>query len=123
MPEGHFNIGITYSRLTQKAEALASFQRTIQLKPDWPAAQNNLGYAYGSLAKWKEAIAAHKEAIRLKPDYAGAHFNLGYAYLRSGNKNGAVDEYRVLQPLNLGLANLLYIYIYNKKPPAPAAHP
>jgi len=92
------------------------------LKPDWPAAQNNLGFAYGTLAKWKEAIAAHKEAIRLKPDYAGAHFNLGYAYLRSGNKNGAVDEYKALQPLNLGLANLLFVYIYNKKPPA-AAHP
>jgi superkiller protein 3 len=104
--------------LKQPNDAVAAFQQAVTLKPEWPAAQNNLGYAYGSLGKWKEAIAAHKEAIRLKPDYAGAYFNLGYAYLRSGNKNGAVDQYKLLQPLNLGLANQLYIFIYNKQPPA-----
>jgi len=93
----------------------------VKLKTDWPAAQNNLGFAYGSLAKRKEAIASHKEAIRLKPDYAGAYFNLGFAYLRSGNKNAAIEQYKLLQPLSLGLANQLYIYIYNKQPPA--AHP
>jgi len=42
---------------------------------------------------------------QLKPDYGGAYFNLGFAYLKSGNKNGAIEQYKMLQPLNLGLAN------------------
>ena len=65
----------------------------------------------------KEAIEAHKQAITLKPDYAGAHFNLGVAYLVSGNKKGAVAEYQILQPLNVGMANQLYLMIYKKPPP------
>jgi tetratricopeptide (TPR) repeat protein len=117
LPEAHFNIGITYSRLKQKDEALAACKRAVELKPDWPAAQNNLGFAYGQLGKWKEAIAAHQEAIRLKPDYAGAHFNLGFAYLNSGNKKAAEEEYKTLKPLSLGLANQLYFFIYKKQPP------
>jgi Flp pilus assembly protein TadD len=103
--------------LKQKDEALAAFKRAVELKPDWPAAQNNLGFAYGQLGKWKEAIAAHQEAIRLKPDYAGAHFNLGFAYLNTGNKKAAEAEYKTLKPLSLGLANQLYFFIYKKQSP------
>ena len=65
LPEGHFNIGITYSRLAQNPatpqywqQALAEFQQTIQLKPDWtPAAQNNLGFAYGNLGTGKKRLS------------------------------------------------------------------
>lgn len=118
LPEGHFNIGITYTRLNQKKEALAEFQKTIQLRPNWPAAQNNLGHAYGNLGRWKQAIAAHKEAIRLKPDYGGAHFNLGVDYLMNGDRRDAEAQYRALKPLNVGLANQLYVMIFKKAPPA-----
>jgi len=100
----------------QRADALSSFQRAVELKPDWPAARNNLGFAYGLLGKWKEAIDAHSEAIRLKPDYAGAHFNLGVAYFYSGNKKAALKEYETLKPLSQGLANQLY-FVINKKQP------
>jgi Flp pilus assembly protein TadD len=103
--------------LKQLKDALAAFQKTVQLKPDWPAAQNNLGFAYGSLGKWKEAIAAHKEAIRLKPDYQGAHYNLGMAYLISGDKKKATEEYQILRTLNPNDADVLYRQIYNKPPP------
>jgi len=54
LPEGHFNIGISYSRLKQNQEALTELQTTIQLKPDWAVRpRNNLGVAYGNLGKWK----------------------------------------------------------------------
>ena len=96
---------------------MSEFKLATELKPDWAAAHNNLGFAYGSLGKWKEAIAAHKEAIRLKSDYAGAHFNLGVAYFMSGKKKDAESQYKILKPINLGLANQLYFVIHKKAPP------
>jgi tetratricopeptide (TPR) repeat protein len=99
-------------------DALAAFKQAIQLKPDWPAAHNNLGFAYGSLGKWKEAIESHQQAIKLKPDYAGAYFNLGVDHLMSGNKKAALEQYKILQPMNAGMANQLYLLIYKKPPPA-----
>jgi Flp pilus assembly protein TadD len=100
-----------------KQQALMEFQRVIQLKPDWPAAQNNLGVAYGNLGKWKDAIAAHSEAVRLKPDYIGALYNLGIDYLMSGDKKKAVQVYEKLKPLSANNANALYFQIYKKPPP------
>ena len=97
---------------------MAAFQETIKLKPDWPAAQNNLGVAYMNLGKWKQAISPLKEAVRLKPDYQGAHYNLGVAFLQAGDKKSAAEEYKILRPLNLNNANLLYTMIYKKPPPA-----
>ena len=70
-----------------------------------------------NLGKWKQAIQALREAVKLKPDYQGAHYNLGVAYLQAGDKKSATEEYKILRPLNLNNANLLYVMIYKKPPP------
>ena len=62
--------------LKRPAEALASYDRAIALKPDYAEAHSNRGNALrtssarGSTGKLRKAIA-------LKPDYAEAHSNRG----------------------------------------------
>lgn len=59
-----------------------------------------------------EAVEALKRAIQLKPDYAEAHLALGKAYLRLGDKDSALEEYKILKQLNRGWANNLFTLIH-----------
>ncbi|MDQ5847173.1 MAG: tetratricopeptide repeat protein, partial [Acidobacteriota bacterium] len=60
----------------------------------------SMGEAYLELGKTPEAIEAFRQAIRLKPDFGKAFFNLGKAYLAAGNRDGALEQYNILQNLN-----------------------
>jgi len=61
---------------------------------------------------YKEAIEALKEAIRIDPDLVLAHQGLGLCYLLIGDKNSALNEYKILKELDIDLANELFDLIY-----------
>src|SRR5262249_23516605 len=61
------------------AEALASYDKAITLKPDYAEAYSNRGAALMELARPMEALASYDKAIALKPDYAEAYSNRGNA--------------------------------------------
>ena len=65
--------------LKRLAEALASYDKAIALKPDYAEAYNNRGIALQGLNRPEEALASYDKAIALKPDYAEAHRNRGNA--------------------------------------------
>ena len=65
--------------LKRPAEALASYDKAIALKPDYAEAHNNRGNALKDLKRPAEALASYDKAIALKPDYAEAHNNRGNA--------------------------------------------
>ena len=67
--------------LKRPAEALASYDKAIALKPDVAAAHNNRGNALRDLKRPAEALASYDKAIALKPDYAEAHNNRGNALM------------------------------------------
>ena len=66
------------------------------------------GYAYHRLNRDREAVEQYRQAVRLKPDYSLAHYNLGISYIKMGNRNGAMEEYRILQRLDQDQARKLY---------------
>jgi len=94
----------------------------VRVKPEWAEAHNNLGYALGGMKRWAEAIEAHKRAIERKQDYAGAIFNLGVAYYQNGDKNRAMEQYKILEKMNPNLGARLYILINKKNPPSQGAY-
>ena len=55
--------------LKRPAEALASYDKAIALKPDYAEAHNNRGNALRDLKRPEEALASYDKAIALKPDY------------------------------------------------------
>ena len=62
--------------------------------------------------KSQEVIEAYKQAILINPDDADAHFLLGGAYLVVGDKNAALNEYKILKDLNQDMAKNLFDLIY-----------
>jgi len=54
--------------LQRYEEALASYDKAIEIKPDNYYAWQNRGSALGYLQRYEEAIASYKKVIEIKPD-------------------------------------------------------
>jgi hypothetical protein len=65
-------------------EAVARYQRALELSPDHPEAHNNLGVALVDLGRPEEAITHHKKALAREPGSAELRYNLGGALQRQG---------------------------------------
>jgi len=67
---------------------------------------------YSQLEDYEKAIEAFKQAIRIQPDYIYAHYNLGMVFLVQGDRNSALDEYKILKDLDQDIADRLFDLIY-----------
>ena len=74
-------------------EAVASFDRAIQLKPDFAQAYCNRGNALIGLGRLDEAIQNYDKAIQLKPDLAEAYCSRGNALIGLGRLDEAIQNY------------------------------
>lgn len=80
-PTNHWaynNLGVALADdLGRPAEALAAYQASLRIRPDYAEAHTNLGNLYaGALRRPEEARAAYETALRLKPGHAETHYNL-----------------------------------------------
>jgi tetratricopeptide (TPR) repeat protein len=66
-----------------------------------------MGEAYMELGLTSDALEAFKRAIQLKPDFGKAYYNLGKSYLAVGNRNGALEQYNILQSIDQDWAEKL----------------
>src|SRR5262249_16578358 len=73
-------------------EAVAHFERAIDLKKDYADAHTNLGDALNEQGKLDEAIVKFRLAIGIKDD-AYPHIGLGSAFYHKGSMNEAIAEY------------------------------
>ncbi|MCY7274413.1 MAG: tetratricopeptide repeat protein, partial [Phormidesmis sp. CAN_BIN44] len=72
-----FNIGNAFDSLDLSQEALTSYDKAIELKPDSYRAWNNQGDALEELERYEEALTSYDKAIELKPDSYRAWNNQG----------------------------------------------
>ena len=75
-------------------EAIAHYQKALQIKPDYAEAHNNLGNALLQKGQVDEAMAHYQKALQINPDYAEAHNNLGNALLQKGRVDEAITHYQ-----------------------------
>ena len=87
----HIDQGIESAEQGRHDEALAEFQRAIELEPENAAAHRNLGSTYGEQGKWEEAAASYEKAIELDPDFGEAYADLVVPYVEFGKLSEAVD--------------------------------
>ena len=78
------NLGVALMKRGQLDEALANYQRAVELKSDRPDIRNNLGLVLEKLGQTDEATAQFQEALKLEPDFTDAHNNLGNALAETG---------------------------------------
>ncbi len=86
-------LGAVNAGLGRLEQAVASYTKALQIKPDFAEAHNNLGAALNDLGKPEEAVASYNKALQIKPDYAEAHNNLGNALNHLGKLEEAVANY------------------------------
>ncbi|MFH1635119.1 MAG: tetratricopeptide repeat protein, partial [Chloroflexota bacterium] len=75
-----YRLGATLDRAGKKVEAIAAYQKAIELDPNYASPHNGLGNVYVALGRPEEAIAAYQKAIELDPKLAVPHNGLGNVY-------------------------------------------
>ena len=108
----HYYLGISYFASGKKKEAVEAYKEAARLKPNDAESFYGLGLAYYGLNSYQEAAEAFEKAIEHKSNLepgnvADAYYRLGIFYLESGNKDKAIEKYRLLQSLNEKLAAAL----------------
>ncbi|MEO1020852.1 MAG: tetratricopeptide repeat protein, partial [Pseudomonadota bacterium] len=58
-------------------QALRSFQKAVDLKPDFAIAHYNIGKVFQEHGHLHTAVKSYRQAISMAPNYADAHANLG----------------------------------------------
>ena len=75
-------------------EAIAHYQKALQIKPDYAASLNNLGNVLLQQGRLDEAIAQLQKTLEFKPDNASAHKNLGIAFLQQGRLDETIAHFK-----------------------------
>jgi tetratricopeptide (TPR) repeat protein len=92
-------------------EAIAHYQKALQIVPDNAEVCYNLGNALLKKGNVDEAIAYYQKALQIKSDYVEAHNNLGKALFKM-NVDEAITHYQKalqIQPDNTEIRNNLAI--------------
>ena len=77
--------GIEHYRADRFAEALADYDRALDLQADFPGCLNSKGFLLQDLGHMEEALACFEQAVTLAPEMAMARLNLGMAQLKLGD--------------------------------------
>jgi tetratricopeptide (TPR) repeat protein len=92
--EGHNSLGLSLRMQGKLSEAIQSYRRAIELRPDSTDFHNNLGDALQEAGRLDDAIAAYRKALTLRPGSVEASYNLATALQESGNVEEAIETYR-----------------------------
>jgi len=89
----HFDAGVELVNQGKFKEAIAEFDRAIQIDSNYTPAYNNRGLAYYKLQQSQLAIQDFGEAIRLDSNFAIAYDNRGLVYIQIGQYQRAVQDF------------------------------
>ena len=85
--------GLIHQMGKEYEQAIASYDKALEIKPDYHEAWYNRGVALGNLGRLEEAIASYDQALEFKPDYHEAWNNRGIALLNLGRFEQAIASY------------------------------
>ena len=91
-------------RLGEVQEALQSYQKAIQIDPNYARAYNNRGVVYLSQMETEKALADHRKAVKLAGDRALYHVNVGIVLNRLERYSEAVTSCNKAIKLDPGYA-------------------
>jgi len=125
-PEIWFQSGLASLRLKEYPIAIAAFEKTISLDPNYPEAFYNLGeihFFLGIQSKNRNELTAaskmYQKAIELDPTYPKPFNGLGKVYHTSGNIEAAITQWKKalqIDPDHSGsLFNLGMIYFEQQR--------
>jgi len=86
----YHNLGFAYGKREDYDKAIAHYERSIEIRPNYPKALDNLGALYSKKGDQQKAAGYFRRAIKLDPDYAKAYNNLGIAYGKEAHYDRAI---------------------------------
>ncbi|HTU20758.1 MAG TPA: tetratricopeptide repeat protein [Gemmataceae bacterium] len=102
-PTFHYNRGNALANQGKLDEARVAFERTLELKPDFPEAYKNLADIHLNRGSFDKAVVAYQKALTLTPAYREAENNLGIAFLSQGAYSPAQETFGRLLRRERGL--------------------
>ena len=97
---GHYDLGNALLQKGNVDDAIAHFQRALQIKADSAEVCYDLGNALLQKGNVDEAITQYQKALQINPDFAGAHNNLGNVLLKMGNVDEALAHFQKALQIN-----------------------
>jgi tetratricopeptide (TPR) repeat protein len=91
---GYNSLGSALLKMGRGDEAIAQYQKALQIKPDNAEAHNNLGNVLLQKGQVDEAMVHYQKTLQIKPDSAEAHNNLGNALFQKGQVDEAMVHYQ-----------------------------
>src|SRR6201981_1559480 len=92
-PEGYAARAIQCVKEGRQAEALADFDKEVQLAPEKPIHYRNRAAFYVLTKQWDKAIADDSEVLKLESNDLGTQLNRGYAYLQISQLDQALADF------------------------------
>jgi hypothetical protein len=77
-------LGVALTNEEKLDQAVAMFQKSLELDPKYPDTYNNLGIVYVKLGQLEEASANFKKAIQIRPSNVNFYHNLALVYYKQG---------------------------------------
>lgn len=91
-----------------KREAIAAYQKALELNPSLAGALVNIGTIYFNARKWRESEKFYQQAITADPSYPLAHFNLANLHEELGRTSLAIQHYKKAIELQPNYADAHY---------------
>lgn len=92
--EAHNNKGVELAEKGRVEEAIAAFNRAIEIYPKYENAHNNLGLALGSQKQFSQAAIEFQHALAINPQNIETYNNLGIALGSQGKLSQAIAAFR-----------------------------
>jgi tetratricopeptide (TPR) repeat protein len=114
-PEIQYLQGRAYQTQGRLLDALNSYRRAVELRPEYAEARMALGIQYLAAGNYADALRQFEVTVRLVPTLVAAHLNLGDAYRATKEwqkaKNAFDNALRMQDPLPQAHFNLGLMYM------------
>lgn len=104
----HYNLGNFHMRRHDEEKALATYETTIKLRPDFVPPYVNIAFVYNSMGHNDKAEASFRKAIALDPNNAAVHLNLGMLLGEMKQPKDAEKSFRAALTADPNLAVAAY---------------
>jgi tetratricopeptide (TPR) repeat protein len=91
-----------------KREAIAAYEKALELNPNLSGALVNIGTIYFNARKWRESEKYYQQAILADNRYPLAHFNLANLHEELGRTSLAITHYKKALELQPSYADAHY---------------
>jgi serine/threonine protein kinase/tetratricopeptide (TPR) repeat protein len=90
----HHQLGFLYENLGKHEAAIAAYEKSLALDPDFGWSMNQLAYTYAKVGRYAEALRLFERYAAIDPGDANPVDSIAELYVRMGNLDLAEAKYR-----------------------------